>query len=155
MAAKTTIDGTASSGWLRLRLLPEAGLAVTLASLAIAFLPFRRLASRLSRARQASPTVSARAAATVAEAVRAVEAVSRRLPWRTVCFQKGLALHWMLRRRGLASILHLGVAQEATKGLSAHVWVSLENEILMGGETTADYACLTRYPDPEAKRGPA
>jgi hypothetical protein len=52
----------------------------------------------------------------------------------------------MLRRRGYASLLHYGVAQEETKGLSAHVWVSVDGQTVIGGEEAPKFICLATYP---------
>jgi hypothetical protein len=70
-----------------------------------------------------------------------------------VCFQKGLALHMMLRRRGIASVLHYGVMQNAARGLAAHVWISEGDRLVMGGEVAPDYTELARFPS--AATGPA
>jgi len=138
--------------WL---LLGEAAVAVTIASAAIALLPFRRLAGLMGR--DGPPEQPSAEAVAVVRKVRwSVEATSRRLPWKTVCFQKGLALHWMLRRRRLDSRLHYGVAQSAEEGLRAHVWVSWREGMVIGGEVADQFTCLAIYPpagDPPPKRG--
>jgi hypothetical protein len=76
----------------------------------------------------------------------AVEACARRLPWRIVCFQKGVAVHRMLLRRGIPSTLHYGVAQDKERGLSAHVWVSCNGDPVIGGEEAIGYTCLATFP---------
>lgn len=132
--------GTAD--WL---LLAEAVLALGIASAAIACLPFRRLAALLSTGTGTSRT-SEHAQPTIDRAIWAIEAAARRLPFKTVCFQKGLALYWMMRRRGIETRLHYGVAQKPDKGLCAHVWVSHAGATIMGGEVAAGFACLATYP---------
>ena len=82
----------------------------------------------------------------VQRVAQAVNAWARRFPWKTVCFQKGLALHWMLRRRGVDSRLHYGVDHHAVKGLRAHVWVSVGGETVMGGEVADEFTCLATFP---------
>jgi len=133
-------------------LVSEAGLALTAASLAIAVVPFRRIAHWLSCS---SIGDTPRDETTAALRARwAIEACAWRLPWKTVCFQKGLALHWMLRRRGVDSRLHYGVAQNAGLGLRAHVWVSLGGEIVMGGDGADQFACLAVFPADGARAKP-
>lgn len=127
-------------------LLAEALATLALASLAIAVLPFRKVAAAAS-ARGRWP-LQARADA-VARARWAVEAWSRRVPWRTVCFQRGLALHWMLRRRGIGSVLLYGARRDG-EGLAAHVWVDVDGETVIGGEEAAGFACLARFPPDSA-----
>ncbi|MEA3030101.1 MAG: hypothetical protein QOG13_1426 [Sphingomonadales bacterium] len=122
----------------------EALAELVRASLAVALLPFRRVAAAAS----AAPVrPNRRPADDLPRRVRwAVEAWGRRVPWRAVCFQRGLAAHRMLRRRGYKSILHYGVAQQETKGLSAHVWVSLDGRPVIGGEEAPNFTCLARFP---------
>ncbi|HEX8626492.1 MAG TPA: lasso peptide biosynthesis B2 protein [Allosphingosinicella sp.] len=126
-------------------LLAEALAALTLASLAIALLPFRRVAATASAPARGPVRTDPES---VRRARSAVTGWSRRVPWRTVCFQKGLAVHWMLRRRGIPSVLLYGVRREGD-GLAAHVWVDVDGETVIGGEEAAGFACLARFP-PEA-----
>lgn len=44
------------------------------------------------------------------------------VPWRTVCLRKGLALQWMLRRRGIDARLHYGIGKDDVGALCAHLW---------------------------------
>ena len=129
--------------WL---LLAEASLVVAVASAGIAVLPFRRLSAWMSRPAQPGDGDGAAAASTVGRVRWAVEATSRRLPWRTVCFQKGLALHWMLQRRRLGSRLHYGVGRSDEGALKAHVWVSWRGSDVIGGDVAQDFTCLATYP---------
>jgi hypothetical protein len=128
-------------------LLGEALMMLAAASAAVALLPFHRvtrLASSGSRARPAAQEgAGARNPARVA---RAVQAWARRVPWRAVCFQIGLATHWMLRRRGLDSVLHYGVGRGSADGLAAHVWVTLEGQIVVGEYEAEQFACLAQFP---------
>jgi hypothetical protein len=134
-------------------LLAEALGTLALASLAIRLLPFRKVAGLASRRALDGPA-GARDARRRTRYVRwAVNAWGRRVPWRAVCFQRGLAAHLMLRRRGIASSLHYGVAQTAEEGLLAHVWVSVDGDIVMGGEEAPRFACLTSFPATAAEAG--
>jgi hypothetical protein len=125
-------------------ILMEALLILAAASVAIALLPFRRVAVLASRFHRRERGVID--AWTVSKCRWAVGAWADHVPWRAVCFQRGLALHLMLRRRGIPSLLHYGVAQTAEKGLSAHVWISAEELLVMGGKEAANYTCLATFP---------
>jgi hypothetical protein len=127
------------SDWL---LLAEALAALALASLAIALLPFRRVAAAASAPGRQETRVDAE---TVRRVRGAVQAWSRRVPWKAVCFQRGLALHWMLRRRGIRSVLLYGVRHQGDE-LAAHVWVDVDGETVIGGEEAPNFACLARFP---------
>jgi hypothetical protein len=93
--------------------------------------------------------------ALIEDTLRAIRSAAPRLPWRTVCFQQGVALHWMLRRRGVASRLHYGVRQDRENGLTAHVWVSIDGANVLGGENASDFSCLATFPDRETDEGHA
>jgi GNAT superfamily N-acetyltransferase len=131
------------------RLLFEALPALALASLAIKLVPFRRVAAAASRRGKGSGRAADEAF--VRKARWAVEAWSKRVPWRTVCFQQGLALHAILRRRGIASLLHYGVARDAAKGLRAHVWVTVDGRPAIGGEEAGGFACVATFPPVEGR----
>jgi hypothetical protein len=143
------LDRLTANDWL---LAGEALASLAWASLAIAFLPFRKVAGMASRA-PALPVASLEAG--LPRRIRwAVDAWGRRVPWRAVCFQRGLAAHRMLRRRGYGSILHYGVAQREEKGLSAHVWVTLDGRPVIGGEEAPEFTCLATFPEQGSSPGP-
>lgn len=148
MPRSPTLPSLAPLGIRDWALIVESALVLTVASLAIAAVPFRRIAQWASTAPVAG--CQPREPSTIRRAGQAIDAWSRRLPWKTVCFQKGLALHWMLRRRGIASRLHYGVDRHAEQGLRAHVWVSVAAENVMGGEMADEFACLAVFPPTDA-----
>ena len=81
------------------------------------------------------------------ECVWAVEAASRRLPWRTVCIEKGLTVQRMLRSAGTDAILHYGARHDQESGkLQAHVWVTVDGRDVIGGGEAADFAQIAVYP---------
>jgi hypothetical protein len=61
---------------------------------------------------------------------RVVAAVARRLPWHPSCLRQALAVQRMLRRRGIASRLHLGVAFASVS--AAHAWVTVDGRPVVG-----------------------
>jgi hypothetical protein len=134
-------------GAINRRLLAEALPALVLASLAVKLAPFRRVAAAASRPGHGGGRPADEAF--LRKARWAVEAWARRVPWRTVCFQKGLALHFLLRRRGVASVLHYGVAQDGGKGLRAHVWVTVGGRAAIGGEEAPAFTCVATFPPQE------
>lgn len=62
---------------------------------------------------------------------RAVERVARVLPWRPKCLPQAIATRWMLRRRGISSVGHLGVTD--TQPMAAHAWVTVSGAVVQGG----------------------
>ena len=125
----------------RRRLLLRALFVLTAVSAAVALLPFRRAirlgSLPLGRGRPASPD----------EFAWAVEAAARRLPWRTMCIEKGLAVQRMLRAAGVDAALRYGARHLPGSGeLKAHVWVMVGGKAVIGGEEAADFAPVATYP---------
>ncbi len=82
----------------------EAVLMLVAARVLIALLPLRILGSYRGRAEPSRPLLDS-----AAEVTLAVARAARRLPVAMVCYPRALAVHWMLRRRGVPSQLHFGL----------------------------------------------
>lgn len=130
-------------GWHRQAMLAEALAAIAAASIAVRFLSFERAvrlgSRRLARSRPDSGDICR-------EARWSVVAMASRVPWRAVCFQQGLALQWMLRRRGIDARLHYGIGRSGTGDLGAHVWIAAGGTILIGGEEAPNFRAVAVYP---------
>ena len=137
---------TSRNLWRNRSLVVEAAKALTLASIAIRLLPFRKVMDAAGAENPRAPRHAGDASAEISRVRWAIDACARRLPWRIVCFQKGLALHKLLQRRGISTTLHYGVAQDSERGLTAHVWVTHRGEAIIGGDEAVGYTCLASYP---------
>ena len=142
-----------ASYWRRLKEMPwedrlllvETVGTLAVASFSIRMLPFRKVMAALT-ARPVESGCTVSAARAISRVRWAIEACGRVLPWKIVCFQKGLTMQWMLQRRQIASRLHYGVSQDDERGLRAHVWVTYRGEGIMGAEQAAGYTCLATFP---------
>ena len=85
---------------------------------------------------------------------RAIIIAARQVPWRAVCFQKGLAAQFMLRRRGVPSVLYYGAALGNANDLSAHVWVRDGGVDVIGGKLASRYAQLAAFPPERYEKHP-
>jgi Transglutaminase-like superfamily len=66
-------------------------------------------------------------------------------PWmQAACLPRALAAQAMLRRRGIASQLCLGVARE-NETLSAHAWLELGQAIIVGGDQAPLFSKLVEF----------
>jgi hypothetical protein len=65
---------------------------------------------------------------------RAVVRASGHLPGQSRCLAQAMALHWMLRRRRLGGVLHIGVLRGEARGTldDLHAWVTRLGEVLIG-----------------------
>lgn len=116
------------SSTIRRAYLREATVMLALAQLAVRFVPADRLFSWADRP---SRRINRFAVDEVSRVAWAVERIGNH-PWiRALCLPRALAAHAMLRRRGVASRLCLGVARDG-KQLIAHAWVEIgENKIIL------------------------
>lgn len=134
------------------QILLEATLWLAVASLAITVLPFRqigRLAARPIGRPEPPPELRLRE---VKRIRRAISVCASRVPWRAACFQQGLAAQFMLRRRGVPSVLYYGAAPDKGSGLSAHVWVRDGDIDVVGGEIASRYAQLAAFPSKSSEK---
>jgi transglutaminase superfamily protein len=74
----------------------------------------------------------------------AVESLGAR-PWmNALCLPRALAAHAMLRRRGIASRLCLGVARDGSE-LAAHAWVEIGENKIVGGSEASGFTRLAEF----------
>lgn len=70
-----------------------------------------------------------------------------RLPLRLKCLPRSMALHWMLRRRGIASVLAIGALPRHGRGRGhiddLHAWVWVNGQV-RHGESDQPYVELLR-----------
>lgn len=125
-------------------LLAEAVGALAVASFLIAVVPFRKVAS-LVRLPETTPPDQRTQLERIGAVRWAVAASARRVPWRAKCIEQGFAAQWMLRRRGVPSVLHYGVAKR-DEGLAAHVWVRSGASDVIGCENSAEFAEVAQFP---------
>ncbi len=121
----------ARAGPRRQVLVIEAILRLAVARVAVATLPFRRVARPLGafvspgdpRITDAARAATAGDAALARDVGWAVQAAARWMPFRAVCLQQALAAHAMLLARGVVATMHLGTGTGDDTGMSAHAWL--------------------------------
>ena len=142
MSRRGLILRWARLGRRRQALLIEALMAVAGASAAIRLRAFKR-AIRMGSLR----LTDHRAPGDTTQDVRwAVETAARIAPWRAMCIQQGMALQWMLRRRGVDARLHYGIARDEIGELQAHVWVAAGDAVVIGGAEAPRFKCVATFP---------
>lgn len=124
-------------------LLAEALVELIISSIMIALFSFRQIAEISTRRHHAAESASAE----LAQDIRyAVTAWARRVPWRALCFQQGLAAQRMLRRRKRLASLYYGARRESSGDLAAHVWVKSGHVEVMGCIDIESYGLLAVFP---------
>jgi hypothetical protein len=128
------------------RLAAEAALVSTFVRVGLKTLSFAALRRTLDvcsrrRALHSHGSVSSIAAA--------VERASRRVPGRRTCLVDALTADVMLRRRGYAPTVHLGVRKQRDRlpPLIGHAWVVCNGQVVIGSVAElSDYAVMPVEP---------
>lgn len=121
--------------------LREAAIMLVLAQLAVRFVPPARIFAWVNRPPR---RIDRFAVDEVSRIAWAVDNLGSR-PWmNALCLPRALAAHAMLRRRGIASRLCLGVARDSG-GLTAHAWVEIGKEIIVGSTEAGGFTRLAEF----------
>lgn len=136
------------------RLVAEAAAALLAARLRSGLVPFSRIARDLGGlvAPGAPDPESAPSPAALSPAEReavfavrwAIGAVAPWMPFRSLCLQRALAGRAMLARRGIGSVLHLGVDPSRPR-LTAHAWLDAGGLQVTGYPLDATLAEVGRF----------
>ena len=119
----------------------ESTAMLALARLIVLTVPFRILARWLSRA----PETDCCDQLLLVRVRRAVTTAARNVPWNAVCLPQAIAAKAMLRRRGIGSVLHFGVAKHRDHSLDAHAWLDAAGIGVTGfpvGSEFTEIACF-------------
>lgn len=96
-------------------------------SLSLRWMGYKRTRRLLAATSRREPRNAAPADMERAERLALLANIAgRRGPVRTTCLRQALAVHWMLRRRGLQPQLLLGVGRLEGAAPDMHAWVELQ-----------------------------
>jgi hypothetical protein len=125
------------------RYLWEAAVMLLGARLAVRFVPPARVFAWADRPPRRVCRFAAWEASWISWAVEHLGA----MPWMNAgCLPRALAAQAMLRRRGIASRICLGVAREAEGGgLLAHAWVEVGDHKIVGAGEAATFTRLADF----------
>ncbi len=135
----------------RRRYLREAAVALICARLAVRLVTPARLFAWADRPPRRPRRFALDEADWVAWAIEIRGATSR---GGAPCLSRALAAHAMLRRRGIASRLCLGVGREAA-ALTAHAWVEVGGRVIVGRDDGKTFARLAAFGDGPRAAAPA
>lgn len=80
-----------------------------------------------------------------------IEVADRYAPGRSSCLRQSVALSWLLRRRGIATTIRIGVAREG-ENFVAHSWLQSNEGEVFGVSDVKEYALLLSLNVPESLR---
>lgn len=138
--------------WWEKRLFVEAFCLTGVVRLAVLALPFRWLTPFLGQHMRESPMEED--IVKLAEARRIglmVEKASRHTVWESKCLVQAIVCKIMLRRRGIANTLYLGVGKDEKKILVAHAWLRCGGKILTGGQGVEHFTIVGKFADNEGQ----
>ena len=75
----------------------------------------------------------------------AIEAVRWATPWDSNCLARSIAGKRMLRKRGLASTLYLGVSKSDPKTLIAHAWLRCGERYVAGAPGHEQFTVVATF----------
>ncbi|QNQ11638.1 lasso peptide biosynthesis B2 protein [Sphingomonas alpina] len=118
-------------GHHRRALVIEAAASMFSARVRLLVFPFSKIARTLGAfVPPSDPRVAGHAEGATADQVKlardigwAVRASAPFMPFRSVCLQQAMAAQVMLRRRGIATVMHFGAGRGDEKPIDAHAWL--------------------------------
>lgn len=121
--------------------LREATLMLAFARVAVWLLPPARIFAWANRPQRRSRRFAADQARWVAWSVDTTSAK----PWiKASCLVSALAAHAMLRRRGIASRLCLGVARDED-AVAAHAWIEVGRDVIVGVAEATRFTRIAQF----------
>ena len=108
---------------------------------ALHLVPFRRLLAVARAPRATGPADYICPVPPLARLAWLTEVAGRYASAHPTCLKKALVLSWLLRRRGVATALHIGVARWDGR-LAAHAWLEQNGEVILGGPERDQYERL-------------
>ncbi len=131
-------------------LLLESFLMLGVARLAILLLPFSWLAVSLGKKKAKTDeeeNVSTSSVSLARNIGKTVCSAANYTPWESVCLPQAVAVLWMLKRRGIAGVLYLGVAKHESDSekLAAHAWLCCGGVILIGAADYEKYTVVAMF----------
>ena len=123
-------------------LIPETSLYLFVSRLTVSYLPPSRWMPKDFTADFEKPGAIDRTKALLVAGI--INGLEARTPWKNTCLVKALAAHRMLKKREITHELHFGVAPKGNNELEAHAWLSVGNEIILGGENVNEFHEISR-----------
>ena len=121
--------------------LVQAWALLLLMEFALRALPFQQLCALCDHAGRKRPAQSSEPVPSVSRLAWLVEVAGRYTPVTATCLKKALVLSWLLGKRGMTSILQIGVARHGD-ALTAHAWLEYNGQVVFGQQEREAFAPL-------------
>lgn len=108
-------------------------------------IPFKKIQPHLGSHNLETPEVAEMMQYKKAKQIKwIIRAVSPHTPWQSKCLVQAIVAQHLLRKRGVATTLYLGVAKSG-EHLNAHAWLRCGEMIVTGGEAVARYTVISKF----------
>ena len=105
-----------------------------LSRLAILTLPFKWIAPVLGQHMSSTNEISSKKTRQKSIRIaRAIRTISEHVPWECKCLVQAMSGKIMMRNRGVAATLYLGVSKKENGELKAHAWLRMGTVVILGG----------------------
>lgn len=121
----------------------EAAASLARAAAIIRFWPFRAALNFGSVPLSKNMKISVE---TIDELSWSVRTIAKKVPFRALCFEQGLTLQRMLRRRGIDARLHYGIGKNDASLIEAHVWVNVGDRVVIGEQGQERFQSVAIFP---------
>ena len=74
-----------------------------------------------------------------------INGIGARTPWKSTCLVKALSMSKMLKIRHIDHKIHIGVTPKLNNQFGAHAWLSVGNEIILGGKNLEGFHEISSF----------
>jgi hypothetical protein len=115
--------------------------------------PFKQVAKKMAKPsrKNTSRNDEAKLLGRAIKLSQIVKSLSKKVPFRSMCFEQALCMQLLLKRRGLTSEIYFGVNTKKVK-LSAHAWCVFNNITLTGEKSKEAFTVLKRFSNQSQKK---
>ena len=143
-----TLNSKSKLSWLKVFNLTYLEVFFTLcyARFSILNFPFKKLAKRMSEGKKQKDTKRSKGEV-LAKAIQLsqiTKSISKKVPFRSLCFEQALAMQMLLKRRGIASEIIFGLNSKNDQ-LAAHAWCICQGVTLSGEKGKEQFAVLKSF----------
>ena len=124
----------------------EAVLLLAVARFLVAFFPFKAYQRTLGKVGAPLPIPNDIHLAVADEVRKNIVMAARNVPWKAVCLPQAMAGRWMLKRRGIDSVLYLGVESRAPeKKFGGHAWLEAGSMVVTGWREMENFTVIAKF----------
>lgn len=124
----------------------EAYLNTAIARAYILFVPFNKLKRKMGKSKTESPkTVDIEIYRIAKNVSWSIKQAAIYTPWESKCLVQALTAQKMLKKRGVATTLYLGVKKDTDGKMIAHAWLRCGEYFVTGGSNRFGYGVVAKF----------